>query len=659
MDDTKRMITAFLLCMGIYFGWMHFYGPEPQAPVPQTTQPAPAASSVAPAVAGSVAESTVTAQDSWHLKPVASVDVSSPITLGSLDEPTDHFKAQIQFDGRTASIASIGLSEHKLHVDDEHTGYPLLTTMAGPGGAMVRTLAVGTLTLTDPAGVFDLSGACWELLDHDGTNPDGHSVSFGATIVDADGRPALTVIKRFRYPKDDYELSVAVEILNHTDSTVSIESIALTGPVGLMREDPRMDMRNTVAVFDATEDQVTVVREMLTALVKEPSIVLNDEGKVTGPLLWTAAANKFFGAILRPVDSESDTSGSLQTTAPRGTALGAGGPAGSVGLSVILADTVLAPGATSSTPFQFYAGPIDKDIFDSRYAGQHYEKMLYTRSCSICAFDFLTFGIVKIMKGIYAVTHNYGIAIIILVLVMRLILHPITKKGQIQMMQMGKMGPRMEEIKRKYADNKEELQRQTTALYKEQGLGPLLGCLPMLIQMPIWIALYTAANSTVALRHQGLFPASWHWLTDLSAPDRLIPFSLFDIGPIQAPLIGTVDAVNLLPFLLCFAMFLQQKLSPQTAMASASNPQAAGQQKMMMIMMPVMMLVFLYTAPSGVNLYIMASTFAGVMEQKIIRKHLQEQQAAEALGVVDTTGKISSKFGIKKKKPKPPVRYHH
>ena len=191
-------------------------------------------------------------------------------------------------------------------------------------------------------------------------------------------------------------------------------------------------------------------------------------------------------------------------------------------------------------------------------------------------------------------------------------------------------------------------------LYKENGMagGAIMGCLPMLLQMPIWIALYTAVDTNVALRHQGLFPVGW--ITDLSAPDRLIPFGLTE--PWTLPMVGGIDAFNLLPILLCIAMFLQQKLSPQASMAAA-NPQQKSQQKMMYLMMPVMMLVFLYTAPSGLNLYIMASTFAGVIEQHVIRKHIREQEAAGAVTAVATTRKISGRMETKKRKPRPPQKF--
>ncbi|MCH9021436.1 MAG: membrane protein insertase YidC [Planctomycetes bacterium] len=306
--------------------------------------------------------------------------------------------------------------------------------------------------------------------------------------------------------------------------------------------------------------------------------------------------------------------------------------------------------------FKVYLGAIDTDLFRrSAYANLHYSKLLNTYACTFCAFDWLTTFLLKMMKGIYLGVHNYGVAIIILVLMVRLILHPVTKKSQISMMAMSRMAPKVEEIKKQYAGKKEEIQKRTMALYKEQGANPLLGCLPMLLQMPIWIALFTAVDANVALRHEGLFPAVW--LTDLSAPDRLIPFSSLGIPSFTLPLmIGLVDAINLLPVLLAVAMYLQTKLSGQNTMA-ASNPQMAQQQKMMQILMPIMMLVFLYSAPSGLNLYIMASTFGGILEQYYIRKHFKAADAKEAAVTVSTTKKVGVKLSPKKKKPKPPMRY--
>ena len=181
------------------------------------------------------------------------------------------------------------------------------------------------------------------------------------------------------------------------------------------------------------------------------------------------------------------------------------------------------------------------------------------------------------------------------------------------------------------------------ALYKEQGASPIIGFLPMIVQMPIWIALYSAIYASIALRGAPFLP---FWITDLSAPDALVRFATITI-----PLVGwKVDSLNLLPILMGLAFYLQQKLMPKQATAAAS-PQVAQQQKMMMVMMPLLFPLMLYKAPSGLNLYIMASTFAGVIEQYVIRKHIREKEEAESKGLVAVTSKTGGK--VKKKKPKP------
>ena len=211
------------------------------------------------------------------------------------------------------------------------------------------------------------------------------------------------------------------------------------------------------------------------------------------------------------------------------------------------------------------------------------------------------------------------------------------------MVKMQKLGPKVEQIKQKYANNKAELQKQIMAFYKEQGVSPFSSMLPMMIQMPIWISLWTAVNASIDMRGASFLP---FWITDLSSPDALIRFKAFTIPILQWQL----DSFNLLPLLMGGVMYAQQKLMPHSSGASA-NPQAAQQQKMMMIMMPLMFPIMLYKGPSGVNLYILSSITAGVIEQIIIRKHLREKDDQDSIGLVAATSKTGGK--AKKKKPKP------
>jgi YidC/Oxa1 family membrane protein insertase len=309
-------------------------------------------------------------------------------------------------------------------------------------------------------------------------------------------------------------------------------------------------------------------------------------------------------------------------------------------------------GSIKQYNFTLYLGPKDKRIFDRN---EQYRNLGFVQTidfmgccCPVSILSPLAFGILAIMEWMYSFIPNYGVVIIILVFVVRLIMHPVTKKSQLSMNKFSKLAPMVEELKKKYANDKAELNKHIMALYKQQGASPVMGFLPMLLQMPIWFALYSAIYASVSLRGAPFLP---FWITDLSAPDVLVRFSTVTI-----PLLGwKIESFNLLPILMGIAMYLQQKLTPSQATASTS-PQAAQQQKIMMIMMPFMFPLLFYKAPSGLNLYIMASTFAGVIEQYVIRKHVREKELQESQSLVSATSKTGGK--LKKKKPKPFFKDH-
>jgi YidC/Oxa1 family membrane protein insertase len=372
--------------------------------------------------------------------------------------------------------------------------------------------------------------------------------------------------------------------------------------------------------------------------------------------LWAATANKYFAAILVPVPDEGrdfcdwvkDKTGWYYN--PDGDNRGDSGDE-TIGVNLEIAPTTLTPKGQADSAktynFQLYLGPKDKSLFDKN---ELYRKLGFFQTidfmsccCPAAIIQPLAFGILAIMKWMHGFIANYGVVIIILVFLMRLVMHPITKKSQVSMSKMSTLAPKVEQIKKKYANNKAELNKQTMALYKEQGASPIMGMLPMFVQMPIWIALYSAIYASIDLRGAPFLP---FWITDLSAPDALVRFA-----KVAVPIVGwKFDSLNLLPILMGLAFYLQQKMMPKNA-AVATNPQVAQQQKMMMIMMPLLFPLMLYTAPSGLNLYIMASTFAGVIEQDIIRRHIAEQERIELSGLVSATSKTGGK--VKKKKPKP------
>ena len=600
--DIKRFLLALLLCMLVMILWMRYMQPKDttdSSPAPdsadQTAQKSPVkVQPVDPNV-------RISDPQLWKLQiPTAA---SQDVTLGNREQVKDGYKAQIVLDGPSASISDIKLNEFKDKVTDKETGYPLLTASLDDQDRPIRTLQLNSLKIEGRSEAIDLSRGCWQA-DSDNT---AEKVAFTATfqqIINNQPTPVFRVRKTYRYNPNNYELEFYVTFINLTKRSVKVEWLEIFGPTGIHREDPRGERRKVSAAFASGGDKIKIEHESVS--LKKEKEKRKTLDKAGGDLQWMAVTNKFFAAVVRPLPLEGQDAvdyvdaGNIEARAleyvddkdkMRVT------PA--VLFRLKPTQELNARQDEITYKFQVYLGPISKEVFEQEpFANLGYNQLIYSGSCSWCAFDWLTNLLLWMMKGIYLLVHNYGIAIIVLVLLVRLILHPVSKKSQVSMQKMGKIGPKIQELREKYGNDKQEFQRRQMELMKEQGMtgGMLLGCLPMLLQMPIWIALFTAVDSNVAVRHHGLFPASWHWLTDLSAPDRLIPFSLFGLTePIQIPLlnrmIGGIDAFNLLPLLVTIAMYLQMKRSTSQSMAAA-NPQAQQQQKMMMYMMPAIMLLF-------------------------------------------------------------------
>ncbi len=203
---------------------------------------------------------------------------------------------------------------------------------------------------------------------------------------------------------------------------------------------------------------------------------------------------------------------------------------------------------------------------------------------------------------------NYGVAIILLTIVVRLLMFPISRKQAIAAKKMQDLQPRIAELKEKYGDDKEKLSKATFALYGEHRINPMAGCLPLLIQMPIFMGLWQALNNNVALRHAQFLP---FFVRDLSAPDML--FKL----PFDVPLLGTFIGryFNLLPFIVMAVMMLQTKLFAPPA----ANAEAEMQQTMMKVMMVVMAFMF-YKVPAGLGLYFITSSLWSIGERLLLPK---------------------------------------
>jgi YidC/Oxa1 family membrane protein insertase len=258
---------------------------------------------------------------------------------------------------------------------------------------------------------------------------------------------------------------------------------------------------------------------------------------------------------------------------------------------------------------ELYVGPIN---FDGLKAlGRGLDKNVemgnkYTRPVS--------WAVLWSLLKLHTVIPNYGIVIILLSVFTKVLFYRLTHKSFKSMRDMQALQPKLQVLKEKYKNDKQKLSQETMKLYKESGVNPLGGCLPMLLQMPIFIALFNVLRNTIELR-QAPFVG---WMNDLSQQDVLatLPFSL--------PLLG--NAVSVLPIIMGASMLVQSKLGGSIAGPESSPTQS----KALMYMMPIMFTVLFYKMPSGLVLYWIVNTVLSVWQQYYINKGAEKDERAKA-----------------------------
>jgi YidC/Oxa1 family membrane protein insertase len=579
------------------------------------------------------------------------------ITLGSLD-PNTGFKFLIELTSRGAAISKATLSEFDDRNIKNRQQLVLLATANRPDGTQAFSMANEAFVLADKQLKLRLDKLDWTSLDV--KKGDGSETAiFEAIIKDkATGKPAIKLTKTYSVTKGGYDVNCDLTIENLSSDEHKVQ-IDMAGPLGIQNEDPRADTRRIVSGFRDIQGEVVSNAFDIKKLTKAKTPEQRQLSIKNAGFLWASVTNKYFAAILIPTPEPNtnfcnwltDKLGWFANSVDISTSdIGQG----NIGIDLKTTTFTFAeagkPQSSKKLEFRLFLGPKDNTLFKKI---QLYQSLGFIHTidfmaccCPGAIIYPLGFGILALMNWLHGFwPYNYGIVIIILVLLVRLILHPLTRKSQVSMSEFAKFNalPEVLEIRKTYAKDMMEMNRRISEVQKKHGVSHsamLMGMLPMLVQMPIWIALYGAIYASIDLRGAGFLP---FWITDLSAPDALFRFTAFNV-----PLFGRIDSFNLLPILMGIAFYLQQKLTPTQA---AATPEAAQQQKMMMIMMPVLFPLMLYTSPSGLNLYIMASTFGGVLEQYVIKKHIREKEELKEQGLVAVTSKTGGK--VKKQKPKP------
>ncbi|MDR3154385.1 MAG: membrane protein insertase YidC [Deltaproteobacteria bacterium] len=266
----------------------------------------------------------------------------------------------------------------------------------------------------------------------------------------------------------------------------------------------------------------------------------------------------------------------------------------------------LAPGAGSSLRFDFFYGPKETEILKS--AGHS-----LSRSVDLGWFSFLAHPMGYLLRFFYGFVGNYGIAIILVTILIKLALWPLTAKSYRSMKKMQKIQAPMAKLREKYKDDKAAMNKEMMALYRVHGVNPLGGCLPMLLQIPFFFAFYRVLDYAIELRGA---PFTL-WIQDLSAPDRL-----FDFG-VTIPFFAPPTGIPVLTLLMGASMLWQQKMTP-----TMGDPMQAK----MMMLLPLFFIVFLLNMPSGLVLYWLVNNILSIFQQKLINRNGGAAPAKDAPG---------------------------
>lgn len=218
------------------------------------------------------------------------------------------------------------------------------------------------------------------------------------------------------------------------------------------------------------------------------------------------------------------------------------------------------------------------------------------------------------MEVINKFVHNWGVSIIIMTILIKLLMFPFTKKQSLGTLKMQEIQPKIQAIQAKYKDNQQKLQQEMAKIYKDNGYNPMSGCLPMLVQFLILFAMYNLFNNYFEFRGSSFIP---HWIEDLSSGDSIYTLK-FDI-----PFFG--NQVRILPFIYLASQLLFGKITGNGGTAAPGTSQA--QMQMMMYVMPVMFFVMFYNAPSGLLLYWTVSNIFQMGQQIIINKTMKQKKA--------------------------------
>jgi YidC/Oxa1 family membrane protein insertase len=416
--------------------------------------------------------------------------------------------------------------------------------------------------------------------------------------ISGGGQVRLT--KRYDFRPDEYMFEMTVSL----DGGASLSSLNFSGAAYTLGSAPQFGPR-----FEKIDQRYEYRHFYSFANGKfknegdQAKVAKNSPQTVSPGYTVGAIAGKYFTLIAVPLADQADMVFSTRSEP--------GIPDSS---RMYLVRPMVAAGSVSDV-YRFYMGPKSQNalgVYDTAANSFKLRDLQLIKVANTSGFLAPIEALLKWFLVIfYRVIPNYGVAIILLTLLVKVIMFPLTKKGTDATLRMQSLSPKIKEIQDKYKDNPQKMNLEMSALYKKEGYNPLSGCLPMLIQMPLFFAMYNLFNTHFDLRGAMFIPG---WIPDLSLPE-----SIWSFAPFRLPILGWSN-LRALPFIYVASQLLYGKVT------QTPDQQGNAQMKMMLYVMPVMFFFILYDVPSGLLVYWIMSNVLTLIQQLTVNKYMARKK---------------------------------
>lgn len=554
----KRMILAVALSIAVLLGYQYFYSPPPPPPA----APAARDNAAAPAAPGARTDASRGADGAPAAAPggLAARSAASP---RAIVVTTPLYTATLSTAG--GGITSFLLTEYK--------------DVPGPAGRPLDI--VGSKDLQPPPLSLYIDENRPPLPNPPvfSTDAPGQlAVKAGedrSVLLTWESSTGVRVIREYVFHGGKYDFAVRVQAVNGSKETVSAR------PGVELAQVYRGELAGDSYSFHG------VVSDAPKGSVQRYDLKDVSKGKVgKNPVRWVAADAKYFAWVVMP---------EREWTIERASLIGEDG----VRLAVADTAATLQPGDMVRAGAKVFAGPKRFNLLES--TGKNLEELVDYGWFSIVAKP-----LVFLMKASNRVTGNYGIDIILLTVLIKILFYPLTQKSMASMRKMQELAPVLSKLKEKYKGDAQRLNQETMNLYKTYKINPLSGCLPMIAQIPVFIALYKGLLVTIELRHAPFFL----WINDLSAPEHLWDLQVA----------GYTLPIRLLPLLMGVSMFVQQKMTPSAGMDPA--------QQKMMLFMPILFTFMFWGFPNGLVIYWLVNNVLSIGQQALYNRQVEAAKAS-------------------------------